>query len=253
MPKYDLELNPPIMNAAGCLGFAPDLRGSLDLTQLGAFITNPISWNPRTPAKGTRLIYFPGGVLMHTGYPNPGFRLAVRKYSPRWERSPVPILVNILVQSIDEVQEMILKLENTSGVAGIELGLPPDGSEEFSRALLTSLSSELPIIIRVPIAQAVVFSTTFYAEIELNISGISLSPARGMLTDTENNLVSGRLYGPALFPQTLAAVHQIAQIGLTVIAGGGVYSKRQVQELLSAGAAAVQLDTVLWRGVIPSL
>ena len=50
-------LTPPLMNAAGSLGFAPDMRTPVDMSKLGAFITNPISLGPRSPAQGKR---FPG-------------------------------------------------------------------------------------------------------------------------------------------------------------------------------------------------
>ena len=72
MSKSELLLNTPIMNAAGCLGFAPDTHGPTDLSQLGAFITNPISLLARSPAHGPRFLSFPGGFMLHTGYPNPG-------------------------------------------------------------------------------------------------------------------------------------------------------------------------------------
>ena len=56
----------------------------------------------------------------------------------------------------------------------------------------------------------------------------------------------GRLYGPSIFPQTLASVQETASIGVPVIAGGGVYQQAQVEALIEAGAIAVQLDAVLW-------
>jgi NAD(P)H-dependent flavin oxidoreductase YrpB (nitropropane dioxygenase family) len=36
------------------------------------------------------------------------------------------------------------------------------------------------------------------------------------------------------------------QLQVPLIAGGGVYRREQAQSLLRAGAAAVQLDGVLW-------
>ena len=45
----DLAIHPPFMNAAGCLGFAPNPRGPVDLGRLGAFVTNPVSLAPRQP------------------------------------------------------------------------------------------------------------------------------------------------------------------------------------------------------------
>ena len=55
MPKFDLDLKTPIMNAAGSLGFVLDPNAPIDLSQMGAFVTNPISLSKRTPARGPRL------------------------------------------------------------------------------------------------------------------------------------------------------------------------------------------------------
>ncbi len=77
MAKHDLTFEPPIMNAAGVLGFFPDRHGPIDWGMLGAFITNPISLSPRTPAHGSRFEAYPGGFLLHTGYPNPGLSLVI--------------------------------------------------------------------------------------------------------------------------------------------------------------------------------
>jgi dihydroorotate dehydrogenase len=80
------------------------------------------------------------------------------------------------------------------------------------------------------------------------IDAISMSPQRGCLLDAQNNLVSGRLYGPALFPHTIAAVESLLDTDIPVIAGGGVYHTQNINILLEMGVKAVQLDTVLWRG-----
>ena len=49
----DLPLTGPLMNAAGTLGFAPDPRQPHS-DFLDAFVTNPVSLRPRTPANGPR-------------------------------------------------------------------------------------------------------------------------------------------------------------------------------------------------------
>jgi len=57
-----LDLKSPWLNAAGSLGFAPDAHGPIPLSDLGAFVTNPISLRPRRVAAGTRLFEHAGGV-----------------------------------------------------------------------------------------------------------------------------------------------------------------------------------------------
>jgi len=80
------------------------------------------------------------------------------------------------------------------------------------------------------------------------VSAVSLGAPRGTLLDSAGKPVSGRLFGPALFPLTLSAVQSLRQLGIPVIAGPGVYRRQEAQAVLDAGALAVQLDTVLWHG-----
>ncbi|MFW5713111.1 MAG: hypothetical protein ACOCYU_00385 [Brevefilum sp.] len=78
--KRDLTLVKPLVNAPGILGFAPDPHTMPFLEHLGAFITNPISRRPRQPAKNRCCTPFPGGFLLHTGWPNPGFSRTVARH-----------------------------------------------------------------------------------------------------------------------------------------------------------------------------
>ncbi len=58
----------------------------------------------------------------------------------------------------------------------------------------------------------------------------------------------GDLYGPFAFAPMLRALVEVVKLdlGCAVIACGGVYSERHVQQALAAGARAVQLDALLW-------
>lgn len=233
------------MNAAGTLGFAPDPRLHGELGQLGAFLTNPVSLTPRTPAHGVRYLTYPGGFLLHTGYPNPGLEAVLRRCVPRWERSPMPVIVHLLGQGIDDLASMALRLEVVPGVMGVELGFPKDADRELVRAFVQAVCGELPVIARLPVDQAAELAPVAMAA---GAIAVSLGSPRGALPLPGGRLVEGRLYGPALFPQALAAVRSLTQAGVPVIGAGGVYSQAQTEAMLAAGALAVQLDAVLWRG-----
>jgi dihydroorotate dehydrogenase len=56
------------------------------------------------------------------------------------------------------------------------------------------------------------------------------------------------MYGPALLPLALEVVQTVARQGLAVIGSGGLYRPEDIDAMLSAGAVAVQLDAVFWRG-----
>jgi len=247
--KYELPLRSPLLNAAGSLGFAPDPHSPLDLSRLGAFVTNPVSSQPRTPAHGSRYLPFPGGFLLHTGHPNPGLSAVIRRCGERWRRAGLPVIVHLLAQSAKDISSMIRRLEIVEGVAGIELGLPSDMDTRAACALAQAAGGELPVIVRLPVERAMELAQALAVQArQTTIAAVSLAPPRGALPGPDGALVSGRLYGPAIFPLALAGLRVVLQTGLPVIGGGGVYTLQQAEAMLAAGAMAVELDTVLWRG-----
>jgi dihydroorotate dehydrogenase (NAD+) catalytic subunit len=248
MPKYDLSLQTPLINASGSLGFAPDPHGRVDLKDLGAFITNPVSLSPRTAAEKRRCMAYHGGFLLHTGWPNPGLKSVIRRCAASWARSPIPIWVHLIPRQPHEVFEMIGRLERVEGVMGVEIGLPPgadvDQAVEFARAA----AGELPFLLRLPFERAGVLATALAPlAAGTGLAAVSLAPPRGELVQPSGDRITGRLYGPAVFPLALALVGTLVKTGLPVIGAGGVYRRADAQAFLSAGAIAVQLDSVLWR------
>ena len=245
MPKFDLAFDPPLMNAAGSLGFAPDRRGPIALERLGAFVTNPVSLRPRTPAQGARLLPFRGGFMLHSGHPNPGLRRVVQRHAARWARSPLPVVVHLLAENPADVRSMVVRLEAVEGVGGIELGLPPGCDPATMLALLSAAQGELPLIVRLPLEQAGPLAMALAGS---GVAALSLAAPRGALPGPGGGLAHGRLYGPAVLPIALNAVGAACLGGLPVIGAGGVFQPGDVGAMFAAGAAAVQLDVVLWRG-----
>jgi dihydroorotate dehydrogenase (NAD+) catalytic subunit len=243
--KYDLSFQLPLMNAAGSLGFAPDPHGPADLECFGAFVTNPVSLSPRTPAQERRCLPYPGGFLLHTGYPNPGIRAVLRRCAARWERSPVPIIVHILAQRGEEVFEIARRLDKLENLAALELGIPPEASPALAAELVSAALSERLVIARLPLEHAEELASVVIAS---GAAAISLGAPRGALPAAPGKIIKGRLYGPAVFPLALETLQRLLRLGSPVIGGGGVYEPSQAEAMLQAGAVSVQLDAVLWRG-----
>lgn len=249
MAKFDLSFDPPLMNAAGTLGFAPYPYGPVDLQRLGAFVTNPISLGSRAPAQSRGIVEYPGGFLLHSGYPNLGLKSTLRRYKDRWAASPLPVIVHLIGREPKSIKEMVRRLEGLDGVMGLELGLPSEASAQEARTMTLAALGELPLLVRLPLDRALELATVVEAVVGGDqMVALSLGPPRGALPDGEGRLIAGRLYGPALFPHVLAVVGVLAQGKLPLIAGSGIYCRQDWQVILSAGAAAVQLDTILWRG-----
>jgi len=245
MPKHDLTIDPPLMNAAGSLGFSPDLHSPVDWSRLGAFVTNPVSLTARTPARGRRFIEYPGGFLLHTGYPNPGITRVVRHYAKDWHHSPVPVIVHLLAGSAEEVGVMTRRLEALEGVSGLEVGVDSEANIETVKELTQAACGEYPVIVRLPMERAFELAPE---AVNSGAAAISMAPPRGIYPAGSGELTQGRLYGPAILPLALKLVHELSQMSIPVIGAGGVYTQGQVAAMLAEGALAVQLDSVFWRG-----
>ncbi len=257
--NFDLVIDPPWMNAAGSLGFKPDPHGVVDLSKLGAFVSNPISPGRRSPTQGIRMLTFTGGYLLHTGFPNPGMKTALKRFAGYWRRSVKPMIVHLLCQSPNEVGGMVAQLEAAGGIAGIEIGLPPNVEVDTAIQMARKAIGELPVILRLPLERAEELAGGIAHWMELGLEhdrdfnsparvAFSLGPPRGALPDMAGGIMRGRIYGPAVFPFALATLLALRPLGVALIGAGGVYQEWQAQAMLEAGALAVQVDGLLWRG-----
>lgn len=240
--KRDLYFNKPLMNSAGALGFAPDARNGIALETFGAFVTNPLSSRPRLPAATPNLIQFSGGFLLHTGLPNPGLPHALKQYAARWQKSELPIIVHLIADHPEETRRMVRALEPLENVMAAEIGFAPQGSDEIIGLTLEVCRGEIPLILSLPAEKILALGEKL---IQSGASALSLAPPRGALTQN-NQPATGRLYGPALFPQTLETIYSASKLGLPILANNGIQRASDVAAALAAGALAVQTDFNLW-------
>lgn len=244
--KRDLYFSKPLINSAGSLGFAPDLRVFKELeglNQLGAFVTNPISLRPRMPTANPSVVEFSGGILLHTGLPNAGFSNVIKKYSAKWNRAELPIIVNLMADRPEETQQMVRQLENIENVMAVQLGFAPLLSDDIILLNLEMCLGELPLIFALPHEQILSLGAKL---IQAGASAISIASPRGTIYDENKNIISGRMYGRSLFPRSLDIVRSAGMIGLPIIGAGGVWSDADVESMLAVGAMAVETDIKLW-------
>jgi dihydroorotate dehydrogenase (NAD+) catalytic subunit len=247
--KNPLILENPVMAAAVTLGFdGAAYRDLLDFSKLGALVTNPVTWQARRVARGTRVVPLPAGVLVHTGLPNPGIRRVIARYRERWARSLAPVIVHVMATVPDEVAQCVAALEGCAGVVGVEIGLHDQATPAEIVPLVQAAVSHsvLPVLVRVPLYSAV---ESARAAAEAGAGGVVVAaPPRGTARDPlSGQLVGGRVYGPWLKAQALRAVGQVARlVDIPVTGCGGIHSPDDARDFLEAGAVAVQVDTVTW-------
>ena len=249
--KYGLPIAAPVMPAAGTFGYGEAYHDLIAVHDLGAIVTNPVSWRPWRAASGPRIVLHDESFLVHTGHPNPGLRKVVRQHRQGWEHLDVPIIVHLLATTPPDVAEAAAWLSGSRHVAGIELGLAADVTPEQAAILLEAAQTEgdLPVIARVPFGRVGELAPLLAEE---GADALTLTaPPRGMLTvddDGGHRFVRGRLYGRALFPLLLNELSQWAKkIPAPVIACGGIATPDEAQACLDVGAVAVQIDALLWR------
>lgn len=167
---------------------------------------------------------------------------------------------------------MVESLEGLENVMAAELGFAPLLTDDIILTALEMSLGELPLIVSLPHEQVLRLGPQVVAS---GAAAVSLAAGRGMLKVVNakggdialtpgpsptslhsggyspagrGELIAGRLYGPSLFPQALALVRDAARVGIPVIGSGGVWKPEQAEAMKEAGAIAVQLDAVLWRG-----
>jgi hypothetical protein len=133
----------------------------------------------------------------------------------------------------------------------VELGFAPLLADDILMLTLEMALGELPLVFSLPIEQVLSVGPRLLQE---GAQAISIAAPRGALSSPlpmgegpgVRAIVTGRLYGPSLFPRALDTVYSAARLGLPIIGAGGVWSKENADAMLAAGAQAVQVDMALW-------
>ena len=166
---------------------------------------------------------------------------------------PVPVIVHLLATTPVETAKVAGRITACKGVRGLELGLAENTSHGRVRALLEAVKAEsdLPVIVRVPFSRvdSLVPKLAKYGADAITLT----APPRAVLPGSQTSatvasFVRGRLYGPAVYPLLLNVLSRWAiKAGVPVIACGGITTPEEALTCLSLGAAAVQIDAILWK------
>jgi len=256
-----LELQNPVMPAAGTFGYGEEYASFIDLDQLGAIVTKGISLVPQEGNPPPRIWEMCGGMLNSIGLHNVGLEIFAQEKLPFLRRFKAPVIVNFFGHTIDEYVEVAEKLSALQGVAALEANLScPNikeggihfGSTYTSVAEITNLlikSVKLPIIIKLSSQVSDIKEIAIAAEGEgaEAITLINSVPAMAIDLDSRRPLVggvTGGLSGPAIKPIALKAVWEVASaVRIPILGVGGITNYRDALEFLTVGATAVQVGT----------
>jgi dihydroorotate dehydrogenase (NAD+) catalytic subunit len=256
-----LELQNPVMPAAGTFGYGEEYASLIDLNRLGAIVTKGISLAPQEGNPPPRIWETRGGMLNSVGLHNVGIETFANHKLPFLRRFTVPVIVNFFGYTIDEYAEVARRLSALEGVAALEANLScPNikaggihfGGTSASVAEVTKKiikSSSCAIIIKLSSQVSNIKEIVLAAEGEgaEAVTLINSVPAMAIDLDRKKPVlggVTGGLSGPAIKPIALKAVWDAASaVKIPVIGVGGIMDYRDALEFLLAGATAVQVGT----------
>ncbi len=246
--KYSLFVDSPVMPAAGTMGYGGQYRNIINYEKLGAFVTNPVTYEPWSPASGPRVVPLDAGVLVHTGLPNPGLSRTIKENRHHWEAMPVPMILHLVGTNTEHVQLSVERLDWEESIAAIELGLDDDITPDDAYTLTRAAAvAEKAILVRLP---AITASELAEAVAEAGADALVIAaPPRGTARDPHSGrLVSGRVYGPMVKPMMLRLVGVLTRRirEVPIIGAGGIHTLQDARDYLDAGAVAVQVDSVIW-------
>lgn len=250
-----LTLRNPLIAGPGAAGYGREAAKLLPLQHLGALVTTTTTLHPRQGHKQPRLIETPAGMLLSTGYPNPGLRTVLHRHTPAWRRLGTPILLSLAAEDARTFAHCLELAQDNECIAGFVL--QPDllgGKSDIVRVVdLARGITSLPLLVHTPVgaAQAVADAVTDLAAVGCDAVIVG-SPWPGLAMDLETGkpALQAGVCGPAVRPLALRLIYELARLlgpgHIPLIGAGGVSSPEDVAALLASGAGAVLLESVLW-------
>ena len=118
-----LKLKNPVLVASGTFGHAREFEKFIDLKKLGGIVTKTITLKPRLGNPPVRIVETPSGMLNAIGLQNPGVERFITEKLPYLRKLKIPILVSIMGYRVEELVQLVQRLEKVDGFHGYELNL----------------------------------------------------------------------------------------------------------------------------------
>jgi dihydroorotate dehydrogenase (NAD+) catalytic subunit len=244
----------PLLNASGCLDAltAPEVARSLD-----AFVTKTVTPLPREGNPPPRIAETDTGMVNSIGLQNPGIDRFLTANLPRLTELGVPLWVSVGGFSASDYAETCERLDEHASVATIELNLSCPNVEEAPETAAELVAAARGATGK-PLYAKLSPATWDIAESARAVrhagaDGLSLiNTIRGLALDPSTRRPAlargaGGYSGPGLKPIALACVHACAEaVDVPIVGMGGVFTGSDVADLMSVGASAVALGTVLF-------
>jgi dihydroorotate dehydrogenase (NAD+) catalytic subunit len=258
----------PVINASGTFDAIAARRAFGDALisrfPFAAFVSKTVTLAPRQGNPPPRLWELPAGLMNSIGLPNKGLDGYLAHDLPELAGLPVPLIVNVMGFSGDEVATLVTAFARRDEVAALELnvscpnvetgmvmGADPDEIARLMNAVRPLTAK--PLIVKLTPNASDVPAVALAAQREGADAVSLINTIRGMAMhpDTGEPWLGGRtggVSGPAARAIALAQVHAVsAAVDIPVIGMGGVTHGRHARELIAAGATLVAVGTESFR------
>ena len=263
-----LRLRTPVINGSGTFDAIAARRTFGDELferfPFSAFVSKTVTLEPRQGNPPPRLWESAAGLINSIGLPNKGLRGYLEEDLPPLSELPVPLIVNVMGFTREEVATLVEAFGARDEVAALELNVScPNvesglvmGADPAETAALVRRVRPLtakPLIVKLtpsapdPAAVAAAAEEAGADAVSLinTLRGMALAPATG---DPWLGGVTGGLSGPAIRPIALAQVAQVAsRVEVPIVGMGGIQTGRDALDLLEAGASVVAVGTESFR------
>jgi dihydroorotate dehydrogenase (NAD+) catalytic subunit len=263
-----IELAHPVINASGTFDALAALRtfgdALLERFPFAAYVSKTITLRPREGNPPPRLWEQGAGMVNSIGLPNKGLEGYLAEDLPALAALPVPLIVNVMGSTREEVARLVEGVADREEIAAIELnvscpnvktGLDIGADPGELRALLEHVRplTAKPLIVKLTPNAGDVAATAEAAEAggADAVSLINTLRAMPMHPRGEGPWLgggTGGVSGPAVRAIALAQVHAVTRrVRIPTVGMGGVQSGSDAFELISAGASVVAVGTESFR------
>jgi dihydroorotate dehydrogenase (NAD+) catalytic subunit len=263
-----LELEHPIVNGSGTFdalaagrAFGAEL---IERFPFAAFVSKTVTAQPRAGNPPPRLWELAGGLMNSIGLPNNGIERFLAEDLPELAALPVPLVVNVMGFSPEEVAHLVAACSERPEIAALELnvscpnvetGMVMGADPQELAALLARVRplTDKPLIAKlspnagdvVAVARAAQDAGADALSLINTLRGMALAPATGQPWLGGR---TGGVSGPAVRAIALAQVEAVAQaVRVPVVGMGGVARGRDALDLIRAGATLVAVGTESFR------
>jgi dihydroorotate dehydrogenase (NAD+) catalytic subunit len=264
-----MRLEHPILNGSGTFDAiaARQVFGDalLERFPFAAFVSKTVTLEPRQGNPPPRLWELPAGMINSIGLPNKGLEGYLAHDLPELAQLPVPLIVNVMGFTREQVATLVAAFGDRDEVAGLELnvscpnvetGMIMGADPHETGALLDAVRphTRKPLIVKLTpnctspgeVAAAAEAHGADAVSLVNTLRGMAFHPRRP--SEPWLGGGTGGMSGPAVRAIALAQVAEVrSRVSIPIVGMGGVQNGRHAYELIHAGADVVAVGTESFR------